>query len=62
MSLLPYHIEKTPKKEEGQHDLNAYGQWLKKLKGEGDLTEEIIKAAGRHDEFEAKAAEKGGSI
>jgi hypothetical protein len=48
------HVDKIPKKDDGQHDLNAYGQKLKELMGEGDLTEEIIESVGSADEFENK--------
>ena len=61
-SCLYCHLDKVPKKEDGKHEPNAYGKWLKELAGEGEITEEVITKAGRHDEFEVKAAEEGGAV
>jgi hypothetical protein len=52
------HIDKIPKKEAGQHELDPYGLKLKELMGETALTEDIIKSAGRHDEFKEQKEEK----
>ena len=41
--------------------MNPYGSKLKELMGEKALTEEMIKLAGRHDEFKAKEGEKTGA-
>ncbi|MCA9400896.1 MAG: hypothetical protein KC713_04675 [Candidatus Omnitrophica bacterium] len=52
------HLDKMPKKDDGMHDLNLYGQHLKKRMGDGELTEDIVKEAGRHDEFVAPDTEE----
>ncbi len=61
------HLDKLPKKEDGKHELNAYGSELKKLldgKKASELSKdelktlsiELIKQLGRHDEFKATEA------
>lgn len=39
------HVDKTPKKDDGMHDLNAYGAKVKKIKEAPDA--ESYKAAGK---------------
>ena len=50
------HIDEKPKKEDGKHELNAYGLKLKELMADRDLTEEMVKSAGSHEEFKAQDA------
>ncbi|MCA9402472.1 MAG: hypothetical protein KC897_01710 [Candidatus Omnitrophica bacterium] len=52
------HVDEKPKKDDGKHDLNAYGQKLQELMNGEALTEEIIREVGSHEDFEA-AAEAG---
>ncbi|MCR4336990.1 MAG: hypothetical protein NUV91_04205 [Candidatus Omnitrophica bacterium] len=59
------HLDEKPKKEDGKHDLNAYGLKAKETfdaeKVEGmtkdqicELYAKVFKQLGRHDEFKAK--------
>ena len=52
------HVDEKPKKDDGKHDLNAYGQKLQELMNGEALTEEMIRGVGSHEDFEA-AAEAG---
>lgn len=54
------HIDKLPKKEEGKHQLNAYGLKVKEtLKAPDEKpTEETYKALGTVEEFEARQKEE----
>lgn len=56
------HLDKLPKKEDGKHELNAYGLELKKQSESQiikDMTKDqlkevylkVLKQLGRHDEF-----------
>ncbi len=49
------HIDKIPKKEDGKHELNAYGLKVKQTKVEMDAApnEETYKKVGSAEEFEA---------
>lgn len=49
------HVDEKPKKDEGKHELNAYGLMLKKELGEVEekATEETFKEIGSHEQFEA---------
>lgn len=47
------HVDDKPKKDDGKHDLNAYGQKLQELMAGGELTEEMVQSVGSHEEFEA---------
>jgi len=69
-SCLYCHIDKTPKKDDGKHDLNPYGtkvhESFEAQKTEG-MTKEQIKEAyikifkelGRHDTFKAEEPASG---
>lgn len=69
-SCLYCHVDKTPKKEDGKHDLNPYGtkvhETFEAQKVEG-MTKEQIKEAyikifkelGRHDTFKAEEPASG---
>ena len=48
------HVSEKPKKDDGQHDLNAYGMKAKDMAGEP--TEDIYKTLGPHTEFKADEA------
>jgi hypothetical protein len=55
------HIDKLPKKDEGMHELNAYGMKIKETKGtDEEITEETLKKVGTAEEFEAENAEAEG--
>ena len=45
------HIEEKPSKDEGKHELNAYGQELQKLMNGEDLTKEMVESVGNHEDF-----------
>lgn len=45
------HIGKMPKKEEGKHELNAYG---KKIREAQEITAETYTQVGTYEEFEAQ--------
>lgn len=48
------HVDEKPKKDDGKHDLNAYGLKLQELMNGEPLTEEMVKSIGSHEEFEAE--------
>ena len=62
------HIDKQPKKEEGKHELNAYGEKIQELlkTEKKEMTDEELKAVcakifkeiGRHDAFKAEEIKK----
>ena len=43
------HVDKTPKKETGKHNLNAYGKKLKAAKTEDMPDEETYKKVGKNE-------------
>ncbi len=49
------HVDKLPKKDDGKHELNAYGLKVKQTKVEMDAApnEETYKKVGSAEEFEA---------
>lgn len=53
------HIDEKPKKEDGGHELNAYGLKLKELMVDDKLTEEMIQSIGNHEDFQKQ--ESGGT-
>ena len=49
------HVDAIPKKDEGKHEWNAYGQEVKKQAGEAAKpTVETYKAVGPAENFQAK--------
>lgn len=60
---LHCHTDAKPKKEDGMHDLNPYGEMmagkLKEAKDMAEPNEEFIKGLGRHDEYVPEAEEAG---
>ena len=49
------HIDEKTKKEDGAHELTPYGMKLKELMADGDLTEEMVKSIGNHEDFKESA-------
>lgn len=49
------HVDDKPKKDDGKHDLNAYGLKMQELMNGEDLTEDMVRELGNHEEFEAAA-------
>ncbi len=47
------HVDKLPKKDDGLHELNAYGKKVKETKMEEKPTEETYQKVGSAEEFEA---------
>lgn len=50
------HVLALPKKDEGQHDLNEYGQKVKDAGGE-EITSEVLKSVGTREDFDTASAQ-----
>ncbi len=50
------HVLALPKKEDGQHDLNAYGQKVKDAGGK-EITAEALKSVGTREDFDAASVQ-----
>jgi glutamyl-tRNA reductase len=48
------HLDEKPKKEDGQHELNAYGMKLKELMNGQELTADMVNSVGKHEDFKAE--------
>jgi len=50
------HVDKLPKKGEGEHDFNAYGHKIAEVKETaGEITEETYKKVGSIENFETES-------
>ncbi len=58
VQCMDCHTDKLPKKEEGQHENNAYGKELLKEAAKDKVTEDVIKKVGSIEDFAKKAAEQ----